>query len=460
MDSRFELKWLTKAFERLSKRLRFLETLPRPSSTVVDTFLELTDTPDVYTGYGGFAVFVNPTEDGLRFDPVGGACVAFTCGPVGWRGTGGTIPRTLVHEAAFQLSAEGNDRGAYAIDLQQERFSDVDVAAAEHSAILSGKRSSIDPDASYCVIIGGWNNIYDTLGGPAPSNCSILGDSNEIESDGYALSILGQSHYAEYSNYGSYFGYNQNAESAFGCFSFIEGNDIVANVNDNPTYSGSIGILNLIEGDVFDSYQFGESNKMIGLGTGGNDDIWMCLQIGYENRLEEQGDNVWQFGRRTGSYLPAGLAGDFFNGRMVVSGDSPNQYPAGAEFSGFNQNSWFNQNTSISTWNVAWTSSRFQFPIIQDSVWFFEIFIAGTEIGCANSYAWKIEGLVENDGGTTTILVSTVTNVYRDVVTKEWQVTVDDPNDRLVLQYRDTAGPDATICNIQFSMHTVEVGYD
>ncbi len=388
----------------------------------------------------------------------GGGCVTHVCGATGWRATGGTIVRTLVHEVAFQLDTGGNARGTYAIDLQQDRGLATEVAAANYSVIIGNPRNEIHPDASYSVVVGNWNSIYHTLGGAAPSTCFIFGDSNELESDCYALSILGRGHYAEFSNYGSYFGYNHNAEVAFGCYSLIEANDIVANVHDNPTYSGSIGILNLIEGDVFDSYQFGESNTMIGLGAGGSDDIWMCLQIGYDNKLSEQGNTVWQFGRRTSSYLPAGLAGNFFNGRFIASGDNPRQYPRGAEYSGFNQNSWFNQNTSIGTWTVAWISSRFQFPIIEDSIWCFTARIGGTEQGCANVYDWEIKGMVCNDGGTTTIKWSIVTNHYRDVATKEWQVVADDPNDRLVFQFRDTAGPDATYCNIQFSMDTVEVG--
>ncbi len=390
----------------------------------------------------------------------GGSCVVHTCGATGWRATGGTIARTLVHEVAFQLDTGGNARGVYAIDLQQDRGLATEVAAADYSVIIGNPRNEIHPDASYSIVIGNWNKIYHTLGGAAPSTIFVFGDSNEIESDSYALSVLGQAHDIQRSNYGSYFGYNHDID-AFGCYSLIEANDIVSNVNDQPTYSGSIGILNLIEGDVFDSYQFGENNAMIGLGIGGWDSVWACFQVGYNNYMGEQADNVWQFGRSLCSYLPAGLAGDFYNGRFIANGDNPQEFSTNTpESTGFNQNSWFNQDTAINTWTVAWISSRFQFPIIEDSIWYFEAHIAGTELGCANSYAWKIEGVVENDGGTTTIKTSTVTNVYRDVATKEWQVVTDDPNDRLVFQFRDTGGPDATRCNIQFSMHTVEVGYE
>ena len=36
---------------------------------MIDTFLELTDTPADYTGFAGFNVVVNGTEDGLEFSP-------------------------------------------------------------------------------------------------------------------------------------------------------------------------------------------------------------------------------------------------------------------------------------------------------------------------------------------------------------------------------------------------------
>jgi hypothetical protein len=114
----------------------------------------------------------------------------------------------------------------------------------------------------------------------------------------------------------------------------------------------------------------------------------------------------------------------------------------------------------ITAWAATFTTSRFEFPIIEDSIWLFEAWIAGTELGCANSFAWKIEGVVENDGGTTTILAQTVTNIYRDVATKEWQAAADDVNDRLIFQFRDTAGPSSDDCNIQFTMRATEVGWE
>ena len=390
----------------------------------------------------------------------GAACVAHVCGATGWRATGGTIARTLVHEVAFQLDIGGNARGAYAIDLQQDRFDGNDVAAGDYSVILGGERNEIHPNSDFCTILGAWNYIR-TFGGNEPYDCHQYGNSHIIYGDSYRVFNIGAAHEVYDSESVFLSGYGHEIDSVYGCFSLMEGNEIKQNVNDNPNYCGNMGLYNDIVGEVWGGYQMGESNYMEGDGGGGADSIWMSWQFGYNNRIDEQGSMVFQFGSSLGSYLPVGLAGDYFSGRMMLDGDNVNETstntPTGL---GFNQNSTFGQNTAIDTWPAAWTSSRFQFPIIEDSIWGFTARIMGTELGCANSYDWLIEGAIENDGGNTTILWSTVTNNYRDVATKEWQVIADNVNERLVFQYRDTAGPDATRCNIEFLMFTTEVGYE
>lgn len=453
-DTRFILQTL----EGMSKRIRFLETLPRPTSSVVDTFLELADTPSVYAGHGGFAVFVNPAEDGLRFDPVGGACVAFVCGPVGWRATGGTIPRTLVHETAFQLSADGDDRGAYAIDLQQVRFKDADVAGAEFSAILGNEENEIGVDADWSTITGSYNAILDSSAG-----CHHVGQFSDVHDGSYSVHCTGEVHDIDAASWAFFSGYGHGTSitggaslSCVGVFSFIEQNEFIGTLaGDYPTYTGSFGLSLVQRGDVWYGFQFGEDCEIYGL-TGGN---MINMQYGY-NHYSEEAFNVFQFGYATKSVQAPGV--DFYDGRIVWSGEWPNASPSDGTGwpGGYNQDSLFSQNDNITTWNVAWTTSRFEFPIIQESVWGFTAYIIGTERFAANIYSWKIEGLIKNAGGVTTLIWSVVTNNFRDVVTKEWQVIADNPNDRLVFQFRDTAGPDATICNIQLMLLTVEVGYN
>ncbi len=79
-----------------------------------------------------------------------------------------------------------------------------------------------------------------------------------------------------------------------------------------------------------------------------------------------------------------------------------------------------------------------------NSAWHFEILLVGTTQGCAKTFAYKIVGLIENDGGSTSILASTVTDVYEgDDADFDAQVVADDTNDALIIQVSDsTSGSD------------------
>lgn len=467
---------LTRSVGNHGRRIRRLETLQVPITLerplgghiIQDEGVSLPD--QVYLNFEGFGIVASD-------DPGNGATVVtitvedIFCRvhplPVGWEIQEGAEYRYMKHSTAFQLSDGGNDRGSYAIDLQQSRFNDDDVAAGNFSAILAGEENEIiDPggfDSEYSVIIGPFNTI-DT-----GYECYVFGGSNTIDGGAfgsYQVSAFGSSMYDQYSNYLFLAGYNHDSINAFGCFALGEANDLIENVNDNPTYSGAIGVLNQMEGDVYISFMGGEENDLFGTGSpADNIALWDFLW-GFRSYIGNVDTNI-MLGQGGRSYEATHTG--LLDGRIVWSGDYPREWPAGSvppegtgssSPSGFNQLSWFSQNDKITDWTSSFVTSRFEFPIIQDSIWYFEAKIAGIELGAGNSYSWKIEGVVENDGGTTTILTSTVTNIYRDVATKEWQAAADDANDRLIFQYRDTAGADSTDCNIQFSMHTVEVGFD
>lgn len=389
----------------------------------------------------------------------GAACVIFACGATGWRATGGTIARTLVHEVAFQLTGSGNARGTYAIDLQQEQFDATYVAAAPNSAILSNLRNKIESDCDHSIIIGSYNVIT----GASEYNY-ILGDSNSIDDVGVGNNICGLTNWIRATqgndSWGNFVsGYSQYIDGAWACAQFIEDNRLIATATQEPWYSIQGGISNDLVGDTFLCFQFGEQNKMFGTGGAGSQTTLWNFQFGFHHYLKDVQMN-YAFGQDTNSEQ-AGSHDEFLNGRIVWSGDYANtRASAATDGSGQNQDSWFSQNDWITNWPVAWTTSRFEFPLYDDTIWGFTIHILGTEQGCANSYHWEIQGAIENDGGNTTILWSTVFNRYRDVATKEWQAVADNVNNRLVFQYRDTGGPDATICNIQMSLFTIEVGYD
>ena len=457
------LKSISTSIENISKRLRRVEVLARLSSdTGIDEFLELVDVDeDTYLGNAGLFVHVKLDESGLEFSPVGSACVTFICGSPGWRGYGGNPIRTLVHEWAFQVDSDGNDRGHYAVDLQQLRSTDADVAAA-WASFIQGEENRISADGDYSVAIGSNQKIDAGPGGTPFANWSY-GYFNDIVGDTFLVCLFAESCDLEDINYAFISGSDQdsvtsNNNSAFGIFMFLESNTFRADTTQYPTYTGVMGINCEQIGDVWLTFQMGEELYAKGDNTGGNTTMWNAM-VGFDSYLNNVRANL-ALGQHVKSWNPVGSSA-FYDGRIVWNGDYSILVPTDVSptGSGFNQDSLFAQSDQILSWPAAFTTSRFQFPIIQDSIWFFEAYIAGTEQGCNNSYAWKIEGVVENDGGTTTILAQTVTNVYRDVATKEWQAAADDVNDRLIFQYRDTAGPDATDCNIQFLLQTVEVGW-
>jgi len=464
-----QIRELVRSATNHARRIRRLETLQAPLAVarpqgghiIQDEGIDLNER--VYLNFVGVRIEASDDpENGVTIitvsDPDDDDFCRVTPLDVGWQINAGTESRYMKHSTAFQLDDGGDTRGDYAIDLQQDRNNVAQIAAADYSAILSGRRNELGVAAIWSTITGSSNAILDSSAG-----CHVLGQFNDIYNDSYGVIATGDGHDID-DALCAFFSGDSHATSitgaaslsGLGVFSFIEQNEFIGTLSgDYPTYTGSFGLSLVQRGDVWYGFQFGEDCEIYGLISGSTNN----MQYGY-NHYSEEAFNVFQFGYATKSVQASGV--DFYDGRIVWSGDWPNASPSDGTGwpGGYNQDSLFSQNDNITTWNVAWTTSRFEFPIIQESVWGFTAYITGTERFAANVYYWKVEGLIENAGGATTLKWSVVTNIFRDVATKEWQVVADDPNDRLVFQFRDTAGPDATICNIQLMLLTIEVGYN
>ena len=320
------------------------------------------------------------------------------------------------------------------------------------SAIYSNEENIIDANCDWSTIVGEYNNILANSAG-----CHIVGAFNTINTDCYAIVSVGWSSILEDTTYGFYAIDDNVSDAAFGCFAIGEANSLIETVNDHPTYTGTFGRANIEEGDIWYVFQFGDENKVYGLGTPG-EQCWMGILQGNEsyNLIDI---NAPLSGEQLKSRLATGA--DYFSGRMIIgeSGFSgPNDGTGYA--GGFHQVSWFSQDDYITTWPVAWTTSRFEFPILQESIWGFVAYISVTNQFCTNIGSWKIEGLIKNAGGATSLVWSTITVLYRDTATKDWQALADNVNDRLVFRFRDTAGPDITTYNVHIDVKTEEVGYD
>ena len=89
----------------------------------------------------------------------------------------------------------------------------------------------------------------------------------------------------------------------------------------------------------------------------------------------------------------------------------------------------------------------------------FHVLIAGATSGLAKSFSFIIEGAIKNDGGTTTLLNSTVTTVYdTDDTSFDARVSADDTNDALLIEVSDADSGGDTV-NWVAKISTVEIIY-
>ena len=115
---------------------------------------------------------------------------------------------------------------------------------------------------------------------------------------------------------------------------------------------------------------------------------------------------------------------------------------------------------SDATWHELHTDgSSTQLTLAADTAWTFTAHVVGATAGMAKSFGFKIEGMIENDGGTTTIKGSSVTTVDdADDTSYDARVTADDTNDALMVEVSDSDGTgDAVrwVCHLQ----TVELTF-
>jgi len=104
---------------------------------------------------------------------------------------------------------------------------------------------------------------------------------------------------------------------------------------------------------------------------------------------------------------------------------------------------WISATHSDNSWHSLYASgsSSYKLTIEEDTAWTFSILIVGATSGAAQSYSFKIEGLIKNAGGTTTLVTSTVTTIYNtDNTDIDAQVVANNTDDALDIQVQDSGG--------------------
>jgi len=363
---------------------------------------------------------------------------------------------TWIHGTKWAKEDGTGNRGADVVDLQLTGTDSNDVAGSDYSGILTGNYNKIVAGSDYSVVLGGagvdmGQYSYLCLGYGFAIDIDVAGAYSGGQ---YAVVAFGENHDIEEGNYIFIFGTNNDIiDETFGGYSVGENNDLTATgVSDYPTYTGQYAAINcLTQGDVWSSLQVGEQNDL--LGSGASPTQWI-MQFGYRHYTDYQLGGL-HIGEETISNDDSGNG--YFNGR-IVWGNGVNSYNAGADpYQGMNQCSLISQEELIASWSSSWVTG-YQYPLIENTLWYFEALIAGAENVLADFYAWKLEGVIANTQGTMNIVTQTLTKVYPTDNTKEWQAEIDNANKRLLIQYRDTAGTDNNACNVQIQVRTVEVG--
>lgn len=167
---------------------------------------------------------------------------------------------------------------------------------------------------------------------------------------------------------------------------------------------------------------------------------YITIASGQESHAEGNNTEASGIGAHTGGIgSKASRLGQFARAGSVFSVRGDGQYEDQPLLNSITHNdaSWYN----------LYVDGTVQLMTLEtDQVMTFTCWIAGTTQGCTKSFAFKIEGLIENDGGTTTLLASTTTTIYdTDDVSFDARALADNANDALLIQVQDSDGAGDTV---------------
>ncbi len=86
-----------------------------------------------------------------------------------------------------------------------------------------------------------------------------------------------------------------------------------------------------------------------------------------------------------------------------------------------------------------------QLLIASNEAWTVKVLVIGLTSGAAERWAYELNGMVVNDGGTTTVVSGTPTNISESDAAYDVQLVADDTNDAIEVQVRRSGGSDFDI---------------
>jgi len=389
-------------------------------------------------------------------------------------------------DKALRASLGGNARGANAVDLQQTRANDTQVASGISAVIGGGERNLASGEfstvaggranlvtaaggaiggggfhsviAAFTFVGGGQNNdvagrFGAILGGrdnvlDIHSFAGVIGGGwrNNIDSD-YGVIGGGYENFADsdatYSVIGG--GYQNQILASFAFIGGGSGNIVGSGANYGAIIGGADNIVSVSNGCICG----GQLNSISGthgfIGGGENNDIQnqhssICgglnnlVQGDYSAILGGQGNiTTAEYSTAMGYYAKTTLQGEVAqaSGRFAATGDAQTSTLVAR-----------NQSVDASDVVLYLDGSTATLDMPEDASWMFNIYVAAHRDTAVESSGWHLEGVIRRAGSANPVIVGTriKTPIAQDDGTWDADVRVDTVNDALEIYVNGAVG--------------------
>lgn len=336
----------------------------------------------------------------------------------------------------WALGTGGDDRGTYAIDLQQSRTDESQVASGNYSFLGGGINNIVSGE--YDVLLGGeqneasggWSTMSGGYRNQATGDGAVVGGGKFNIASG-AVSVIGGG-YANYVSGQSSIVAGGHSNQAVGLYASIFGGYHNETSNQYATVAG--GYYNTASGE-YTAIIAGRTNKAIGnysVVSGGYYNRaygnYACIVAGnYNNAYGEYSGILNGLYAKTNNYGQHTQA----SGRFSTAGDAQVSSLVARIIT-----------TNATPLELYLNGSTERLSIASDTTWVFRILVVARRANGDNESAgYEFKGVIDNNAGTTALVGSvTKTVLAEDMPAWDCDVTADDTNDALIITATGEAG--------------------
>jgi hypothetical protein len=388
-----------------------------------------------------------------------------------------TDSNTYNVRARLDGATAGNARGENSVDLSTNRAAATQVASGANSTVLGGQNNTAS--SVHSIVVGGARNTASTN-----AYATIVGGSDNVASQERSFVGGGYLNYATGAKAVVVGGNNNTAsgqESAVvgGILNVASGTrSIVAGGNTNTNAATSATISGGYNNDIQASRNFsviaggqghtisGGSNSVI---CGGTTHTVSGLRAFIGGGIGGTASGTNSALLMSSSSSCTGNYATVLNGSAAVASatcslahgssataDHISEFAHASD--GLLSNQTHTQGShmvlrrAVTHVSSAWfalglsggdpvTTADDRLDLLVDEAWTFEVLILGMDAFLSKVFGFKIEGVIKNDGGTTTLLASSVSTLYdTDDTSFDVRATADDTNDQLLIEVSDSDG--------------------